>query len=73
MKSNEWKRKTIKEYRNKLRLSQKDASKQIGIDNTHLSKYESGKLKLSPKMFFRIMKAYKADIGDMKVKDVFDL
>ena len=48
----------IKSVRLEKGLTQEEASKLLDFDRAHLSKYESGRLKLTNDMFFKIMKAY---------------
>jgi transcriptional regulator with XRE-family HTH domain len=46
----------IKEYRLKRRLTQDELSQRVGIDRTHLSKIETGKVKPSLSLLERIAK-----------------
>ena len=56
--------------RNKLMLSQIDASKVLGINNTYLSLIENGKrIDIDKKLFFRICLLYR--ISDEELKNFF--
>ena len=53
---------TIKERRNELGLLQKDVSKDTGIKQSTLSKYENGILQVKKETMKKLAKALKTDV-----------
>ncbi len=58
----------IRDIRRSLKWTQPEAAKEIGIEQSYLSKLESGKSYPSEDVFSSLMMAYKIDLTDLKNK-----
>lgn len=58
----------IRDLRGDLKWTQPEAAKVIGIEQSYLSKLESGKSYPSEDVFSSLMTAYKIDLGDLEGK-----
>ena len=58
----------IRELRSELRWTQPEAAREIGIEQSYLSKLESGKSYPSEDVFASLVRAYKIDVNDLADK-----
>ncbi len=57
---------TLRQFRSRRKITQKDLAKQVGVTPSTLSKYESGEWVINQAVIYKIKEMYGVDIRPLK-------